>query len=62
MDNPVNQITSAAKSAFTVKNILVLVLGLLAINAVLDLAGVSGWLWQPITTFKAWNAARANKN
>jgi len=62
MDNPVNQITSAAKSAFNLKNILVLVFGLLVINAILDLAGFSAWLWQPVTTFKAWNAARTAKN
>lgn len=61
MDNPVTSVKDAAKSALTVKNVLVLLFGLLVLCAILDVAGMTNAVFQPVTTFKAWQKKRANK-
>lgn len=61
MDNPVNTVKDAAKSALTVRNVLILLFGLLALCAILDMAGATNAVFQPVTTFKAWQKKRAAK-
>ena len=58
MDNPITAVKDAAKSALTVKNVLVLLFGLVALCAVLDMAGWTQAVFQPVTSFKAWNKKR----
>ena len=58
MADPVNDLKSAAKSAFTFKNIAIGVFTLFAINVALELLGVGNAFWQPIAAFKAWNDKR----
>lgn len=60
MDNPVTSVKEAAKSALTVKNVLVLLFGLLILCAILDVAGLTQAVFQPVTSFKAWNKKRAD--
>lgn len=62
MDSPVAAVTSAAKSALNLKNILVTLFTLILIAALLDALGWGGWVFQPVTTVKAWLAARKAKN
>lgn len=59
MDNPINTVKDAAKSALTLKNVLMLLFGLVALCAVLDLAGWTQAVFQPVTFFKAWSKKRA---
>jgi hypothetical protein len=61
MDNPVNTVKSAARSALTFKSVLALLIGLLLLAAIADAAGVWNWLFRPVSTFKTWNAARKSK-
>lgn len=61
MDNPVNTVKDAAKSALTIKNVLILFFGLLALCAILDMAGLTNAVFQPVTSIKAWQKKRAEK-
>ena len=54
-------VTDAAKSAFTLKNVLLFIFSLLLIFLALDFFGMTGWILQPVTTFKDWNAKRKAK-
>lgn len=56
MDNPVSTVTSAAKSAINLSNMLKLAVGFVVVAIVFDALGVTAWLIQPVTAFKAWQA------
>lgn len=58
MENPISTVTGAAKSALTIRNILVLLFGLLALFAVADLLGKTSWITSPVST---WRASRGSK-
>ena len=58
MDNPITAVKDAAKSALTLKNVLMLLFGLVALCAVLDMVGWTQAVFQPVTSFKAWNKKR----
>lgn len=49
MDSPI----AAAKSALNVGFIVKLIVGVIVINALLELTGLSGWIYAPVTTAKA---------
>lgn len=51
--NPVDQVTSAAKSAFSLKNLLIALFSFVALAAIFDLLGKSEWLFKPFSSAKA---------
>lgn len=53
MENPVAAVTSAAKSAFTVRNLALGLVTLLVVFAIAELLGITGWLLTPIASAKA---------
>jgi hypothetical protein len=59
MENPVSTVTSAARSALSFKAILALLFGLLALFALAEATGKTGWIVSPIASFKAWRAKSA---
>lgn len=58
MDNPISTVTSAAKSAISIKSAVGLFFGFLVVAAIMDALGLTQWLLQPVTAAKAWNAKR----
>lgn len=52
MENPINQVTSAARSAFSVRNLLIALFSFVALAAIFDFFGKSAWLIQPFTSAK----------
>jgi hypothetical protein len=59
--NPASEITSAAKSAFSLKTLLVALFSFIAIAAIFDYFGVSEWLFKPFTKAKAkWGTPAAS--
>lgn len=50
--NPVSEVTSAAKSAFSLKNLLIALFSFIALAAIFDFFGKSEWLFKPFTMAK----------
>jgi len=61
--DPTDQVKQAAKSAFTVPNILKLIFGLFLLFLILDVVGmffpaVAGFYQSPVSTVRRWIASR----
>lgn len=55
-----SQVTSAVKSGFTLRNILLVSVGVLVLAAILDFFGLTKWLIQPVSAAKeTWQKAKA---
>ena len=59
MENPISAVTGAVKTAVNPSNFLKTLAGLVIVAVVADLLGLSGWIYQPVTSFKAWQAKKA---
>lgn len=51
--NPVGEVTSAAKSAFTLKNMLYILLSVVGLFLIFNLFGLTDWLLYPKDAFMA---------
>ena len=54
--NPVGEVSCAAKSAFTFKNLVIGLFTLLGLAALADVLGLTDWLLRPVTSAKVWYA------
>lgn len=61
MADPIKQATDAAKSVFTIKFFVALIVGLFLFFLILDVTKTGPWFTAPWSRFKVWNAERKAK-